>query len=382
MIISNQFMLKEVCQRFATAPFITVDTEFIREKTYYPKLCLIQMASPEEAVCIDPLVPDFDWEPIRQLMQNDSVVKVFHACHQDIEIFFGQAGVMPKPLFDTQVAAMVFGFGDCVGYQAVVKQITGVSLDKSMRYTDWQKRPLTEQQIQYALCDVTYLRDVYRYFSDKLSENKRFEWIQDEMTALMNPEIYCVNPDQIWMRFKTPLNEGIQLYLFSKLCAWRERVAQSLNRPRRHIMKDEALYEIAILKPQKSADFDQMRHLPNGFSKSKWVDRLLDLVANETQVFQTEIKKFTYPVNPTVPPSKKMLNDLIRLLLDLVCEKKKIAPKLLASNTDIADFLCGHPCRFSSGWRYEQFGRLAENLKNGKLSFTYNPIKDSVDFGM
>lgn len=381
MMICNQKELEAVCRRFAAHPFVTVDTEFVREKSYYPRLCLIQLASPDEAVCIDPTVSDFDWAPLRALMQNESVVKVFHACRQDMEIFFIQAGVIPTPLFDTQVAAMALGFGDSVGYQAVVKAVTGVSLDKSMRYTDWQKRPLSAQQVQYALCDVTYLRDVYLCFKDKLAQTGRVAWIADEMAVLQNPKTYQTNPETVWMRFKMPLNEGLQLYLFSKLCAWREKKAQASDKPRRHIMKDEALQELAITPPTKADDFEHMRHLSQGFSKTAWAEELLDLLTRETAVFETQMKKFTYPETHHVPIKKKTLHDLMHLLVDLVCEKNKVAPKLLASSADVTDFVCDRPCRFLEGWRYELLGHLAQDLKAGKLNFTYNPAKDTVDFG-
>ena len=249
MMITTTKELTELCARFAKHPFVTVDTEFIREKTYYPQVCLIQLASPEEAVCVDPLSKDLDLKPLFDLFQNKQVIKVFHACRQDIEIFYHLSHQIPVPVFDTQVGAMVCGYGDNVSYQQLVNDFVGISLDKTMRVTDWSNRPLSEDQIQYALHDVTELRTVYTKMMERICAQNRLDWLTEEMADLVDPSTYEPDVDTLWKKVKVPLKKPLTLHIFAKLYAWRERAAQQKDRPKKHFMKDEALVELAIAAP-------------------------------------------------------------------------------------------------------------------------------------
>ena len=314
-MIKTTEKLQELCIRLSKFPFVTLDTEFIREKTYYPELCLIQIAGPEEEVCIDPLSPDLDLTPLFELMQNQSVVKVFHAARQDVEIFYHLSGQIPSPLFDTQIAATVCGYGDNVGYQQLTHDITGVSLDKSMRFTDWSRRPLNEDQVTYALHDVTYLRDIYLALKKQLEENHRTEWLAEEIAVQNDPATYETNDDNVWRKMKIPFKRPLQTHVFAKLCAWRERTAKQKNRPRKHIIKDDALIELAVTMPKTAVEMNSCRNISNGFGKSIFGQEILQVIAkalsDPVELYPTEWNK---PKHLT--QTQHTLVDLYHLLFD------------------------------------------------------------------
>ena len=267
-------------ERMAEHPFVTVDTEFIREKTYWPQLCLIQIASVDEAVCIDPLAKDMDLQALFDLMQNDSVIKVFHAARQDIEIFYHLSGKTPVSVFDTQLAAMVCGFGESVSYQNLVQKLLGRELDKSMRFTDWSRRPLTEKQIFYALNDVTLLRDVYQKITGILEQTGRADWVSDDTALLMNPQTYENDSSLAWKRLKITSTKPFYLALCQDLAAYREDMAKKQNRPRKHIMRDEVLLEIAGSAPENAEEMAKLRGLPQGFVNSRMGKEILKIIAS------------------------------------------------------------------------------------------------------
>lgn len=377
MMITTTQKLQEVCDRFACLPFVTMDTEFIREKTYYPVLCLIQIASRDEAYCIDPLAPDIDLTPLFDLLQNERVVKVFHAARQDVEIFYHLTGKVPTPLFDTQVGAMVCGFGESVSYQQLVQDLTGVVLDKSMRYTDWSKRPLTDEQVSYALHDVTHLVHVYEKIGDSLDQSGRRSWLAEEMAVLNNPATYEIENESAWTRVKCHLTKPQQLHVFSKICAWREKTAKEKNRPRRHIMKDDMVQELAVAHPVTQEQMELMRSLPSGFAKSAAGTELRRVIkeamADKTADYQVVQKR------RTVSPAQRNLAELMRLLLDVVCADLGVAPKIIAGGEDLIDVIMDVPgAKAMNGWRYDVFGRYAEELRAGKVFFGYDPQKRTV----
>src|SRR5688500_8605040 len=268
--------LADVCARLARHPFVTVDTEFLRESTYYPKLCVLQMASADEAVVIDALAPGIDLAPLFELMADQRVMKVFHAARQDIEICWHEAELIPAPLFDTQVAAMVLGYGDSISYDQLVQRITGDTLDKSHRFTDWSRRPLTSAQIKYAVSDVTHLRDVYLALSADIAKRKRAEWVDEEMTILTSPETYRMEPEHAWQRLKTRARKPKELAVLMEVAAWREQEAQARDVPRGRVLKDEVIGDLAVQAPTSMEKLSGLRSLPKGFERSKWGHDILE----------------------------------------------------------------------------------------------------------
>lgn len=377
MMITTTQQLTEVCDRFAQLPFVTLDTEFIREKTYWPILCLIQIASKDEAYCIDPLAKEIDLTPLFNLLKNEQVVKVFHAARQDIEIFYHLTGFVPTPLFDTQVAAMVCGFSESVSYQQLVQELTNTAIDKSMRYTDWSKRPLTDTQVAYALHDVTHLVNVYEKIKAMLAKNGRESWLDEEAQAMMDPNTYEIPNDLAWTKVKCHLAHQQQMHVFAKVCAWRERTAKNKNRPRRHIMKDDILQDLAVAHPTSADQMDLMRSLPKGFSKSAMGMELIEVIS---AAMSEEPKKYTPPEKrKTLSNSQKNLGELVRLLLAVVSDDLGVAPRVIADSDDIVDVINGRAnTKAMQGWRYDIFGRHVEALKNGSLTFSYNAAKRRV----
>ncbi len=373
MIITTTKELEKLCRKLERSPFITLDTEFIREKTYYPELCLVQVAGPKTEACIDALSKELDLTPLFELLQNPNVVKVFHAAHQDIEIFLHMTGKIPTPLFDTQVAAMVCGYGENVGYQQLVHDIAGVSLDKSMRFTDWKRRPLNEEQIAYALNDVTYLRDIYSVFTKKLKESGREDWLAQELEIQNNPRTYETDDNEVWHKVKIPFKKQIQTHIFSKLCAWRERTAKTKNRPRKYILKDDALIELAIIAPTTADEMDKCRNLSKGFGKNSLGIEILDVI----QKALSDPSEM-YPQNWKPPKSltatQHTLVDLYRLLLSIQGAAFEVAPRIIASTDDLQQLACGNnDVMCMKGWRREIFGEKVLLFKQGKLSFRFNP---------
>src|SRR5487761_1473103 len=268
--ITTTSELAAVCERMAAHPFITVDTEFLRETTYYPLLCVAQMASADEAVVIDALAPGIDLSAFYRLMADEKVMKVFHAARQDIEIVWHAAKLIPHPIFDSQVAAMVLGYGDSISYDQLVARITGDTLDKSLRFTDWTRRPLSDAQLRYAISDVTHLREVYLALVEDLKRRDRAHWVEDEMSVLTSPETYRMEPENAWQRLRTRVRKPKELAVLIEVAAWREREAQSRDVPRGRVLKDEAIGDIAIHAPTSPDKLAHLRSLPRGFERSRW----------------------------------------------------------------------------------------------------------------
>ncbi len=365
--------LAEFCARAAHVPYVTVDTEFLRERTYFAQLCLVQLALPgtddTDAVLVDPLAEGLSLEPLYELFRNKNVVKVFHAARQDLEIFHVEGDLVPAPLFDTQVAAMVCGFGDQVGYETLVRRIAKASLDKSSRFTDWSRRPLSDAQKTYALADVTHLRQIYEYLSAELERTGRTHWLEEELAQLTNADNYVVEPDAAWRRLKLRSNSPRMLAIARELAAFRERYAQARNVPRNRVLKDDALVEIASTKPKNVADLGKSRLLLRDARKGAIAEGLIDAVAKGLAVPNSDLPK------PAQGKDRSNLNpalaDLLRVLLKAKAEAANVAPKLIASSSDLDDIASGHTDGvWSTGWRHEVFGADAVRLLNGEVALS------------
>lgn len=362
--------LAEFCGRAAQSDYITVDTEFIRDKTYWPRLCLVQVASAEEAVAIDTLAPGIELEPLFELMVQPDTLKVFHAARQDVEIFDYLSARIPTPIFDTQVAAMVCGFGDSVGYDKLVHALTGKHIDKSLRFTDWSKRPLPERMLAYALSDVTHLRPVYEKLADEVARNSRATWLDEEMAVLTDPATYRQDPAESWHRVKTRIRKPRHLAILRALAAWREETAQARDIPRARVMRDEALNDIAVHEPKQMEDLHGLRSVRRDQLGDKRAGELLGVVAAALALPESEYPKFDQrnAQQGKVGPAC----DLLKVLLKLKCEQHRVAQKLVASSHDIeaiarddeADVPALH------GWRRELYGADALALKHGRLAIT------------
>ncbi len=367
-ILTNSKDLKALCQRLSKAEFITVDTEFLRESTYWPQLCLIQVAGPDEAVCIDPLAKDLDLEPFFELLLNPKVVKVFHAARQDLEIFDKLMGKLPTPLFDTQIAAMVCGFGDSVGYDNLVQKMLGIQLDKSSRFTDWSRRPLTEKQVTYALADVTHLRNAYTGLCKMLEENGRVHWLDEETAILSDVKTYRTEPDEAWQRLKPRSTKPRFLAILAEVAAWREREAQSRDLPRGRVLRDEAIEEIASHPPTTAEELARIRSVSKGWADGKMGAGLLKAVAKGLELPLEEAPKANN--KPNHGPYSHATVELLKVLLRHICDESNVAPRLVATTNDLEMIAAtdSAPCPALSGWRRELFGEQALALKNGKLS--------------
>lgn len=363
--------LAEFCQKASETPYVTVDTEFLRERTYYSKLCLIQLAYPSDdddsAVLVDPLAKGLSLDPLYDLFRNQSVVKVFHAARQDLEIFFFDAGVFPLPLFDTQVAAMVCGFGEQVGYETLVRKIVRKPLDKSSRFTDWSRRPLSEAQKTYALADVTHLRNIYEFLSAELKRSKRAHWVEEELEILTAPDTYNSHPDDAWKRVKTRSTSPRFLAVIRELAAFRESYAQDRNIPRNRVFKDDALVELASTKPKSSQDLAQLRLLLREARKEPISNGIIEAVARGLACPQDKLPvadqaRSKLQVNPA-------LADLLRVLLKAKTEASGVAAKLIASSSDLDAIAAGlRDVPALMGWRREVFGEDALRLCEGRLA--------------
>ena len=365
--------LAAFCARAALEPYVTVDTEFLRERTYFAQLCLVQMALPGEdeadAVLIDPLAEGMSLEPLYELFRNEAVVKVFHAARQDLEIFHVDGNVMPRPLFDTQVAAMVCGFGEQVGYETLVRKIARASLDKSSRFTDWSRRPLSEAQKNYALADVTHLRQIYEHLAAELSRTGRTAWMEEELTTLTDHGNYVVDPENAWRRVKTRTNSGKFLAVLKELARFREDTAQSRNIPRNRIMKDDVLLELASTKPRSVQDLSKSRLLLREARKGDIADGILAAVERGLEMNPADYPKFDKaPDRSSLNPA---LADLLRVLLKAKAEEAGVAQKLIASSADLDDIACGgREGLWAHGWRFEVFGEDALRLCNSEIALS------------
>lgn len=373
--ITTTAELAEFCARCADQPYVTVDTEFLRERTYYSQLCLVQMAYPgeddENAVIIDPLADGIDLAPMYELFKNTNVIKVFHAARQDLEIFYIEGGVIPEPFFDTQIAAMVCGFGEQVGYEKLVNQIVNESVDKSSRFTDWSRRPLSDKQKTYALADVTHLRVIYEYLAAKLKETNRESWVTEEEAVLTSPATYKIEPRNAWKRLKTRTSSRKFLAIARELAEFREEMAQTRNIPRNRIYKDDALSEMAAARPKTPQDLGKLR-LFRDSRKGPVADGILAAVKRGEACLPEDM--------PQVPPQRvkrngtESLGDLLRVLLKSKSEKYSVAPKLIATASDLDALANGDDDAAAlKGWRREVFGEDALRLRNGEIALSATP---------
>ncbi|EHK56314.1 ribonuclease D, partial [Allomesorhizobium alhagi] len=332
-VIKTQNELETAIAALEKSSFVTVDTEFIRETTYWPELCLIQMAAPGVSALVDPLSLDIDLAPFFALMANEAVTKVFHAARQDIEIVFHLGGLLPHPVFDTQVAAMVCGFGDSVSYDQLVQRITGAHLDKSSRFTDWRHRPLSDKQLEYALADVTHLIEVYQHLKTQLERDNRAHWLNEEMEILTSRETYDPHPDDAWKRLKMRLRKPVELAVVQAVAAWREREARDRNVPRGRVLKDDAIYEVAQQQPRDAAALARLRTVPKGWERSSTATALLEVVNAALTMPKEEMPKL--PRFVQAPEGTSAAAELLKVLLRQVAEQEGVAAKVLASGDDI-----------------------------------------------
>lgn len=371
-MITTTEALARFCEAAKAAPYVTLDTEFLRERTYYSKLCLLQMALPSktgEAVLVDPLVEGLSLEPLYDLFRHEGTVKVFHAARQDLEIFFIEGKVFPKPLFDTQIAAMVCGFGEQVGYETLVKKIARESLDKTSRFTDWSRRPLSEAQAAYALADVTHLRVIYEFLSKELKRTGREAWVTEEEAILLDPETYITRPEEAWLKVKTRTTSGRFLAIVRELARFRETYAQEKNIPRSRLYKDDALLELASTKPTNYEELGRSRLLLREGRKGDVADGILAAVKAGLACKTEDL--------PRVPDEKDQLQvntalaDLLRVLLKAKSESAGVAQKLIATASELDAIAAGvRDVPALKGWRHEVFGADALRLCKGEIGLT------------
>jgi ribonuclease D len=367
-IITTTQALSELCKRLSSETFVTVDTEFMREHTFWPILCLIQIAGEKEEAIIDPMAKGLDLSPFYELMANEAVLKVFHAARQDVEIFVAATGDTPKPLFDTQVAAMVCGFGDQVGYEALVRKLAGEQIDKSSRFTDWSHRPLSDKQLRYALSDVTHLRVVYEKLKAMLEKNGRASWLSEEMAIIASADTYKSNPDDAWKRLKFRPRNARQLGIAIAVSRWREERAQAKNMPRQRIVKDDAIIEIATQAPGDKAALSKLRALPKGLAEGGLGDEILKSIQAGIAMNKDDLPELEPQKGPQ-PEGASAIADILKLGLKVVAERENIAPRLIANAAEIEELAGngGDHLPMMHGWRRELFGNIAVGLKQGKL---------------
>jgi ribonuclease D len=365
--ITTTQKLAEVCARLSRHPFVTVDTEFLRESTYYPQLCVAQLASTEEAVVVDALAEGIDLAPFFALMADAAVIKVFHAARQDIEICWHAAGIIPTPLVDTQVAAMVLGYGDSISYDQLVARITGDNLDKSHRFTDWTRRPLSDAQLIYAISDVTHLRDVYVKLAADLDKQGRTDWMREEMKILTSPDTYRMEPEHAWQRLKTRVRKPKELAVLIEVAAWREREAQTRDVPRGRVLKDDLIGDIAVQAPATIERLGSLRSLPKGFERSRWGEAIIDAVKRG---LERDAKTL-----PKLDRHKSAVNgqatvELLKVLLRMTSERHGVAAKVIATTDDLDRIADDDDADVPAmqGWRRELFGEKALALKHGRLA--------------
>lgn len=378
-VITTQAELDSVIGELGKSEFVTIDTEFIRETTFWPELCLIQMASPGVTALIDPLSPEIDLKPFFALMANEAIIKVFHAARQDIEIVFHLGELIPHPVFDTQVAAMVCGFGDSVSYDQLVQKITGEQLDKSSRFTDWRHRPLSDKQLTYALADVTHLIDVYKHLKVELEREDRAHWLNEEMEVLTSRSTYDPKPEDAWKRLKMRLRKPQELAVMQAVSTWREHEARDRNVPRGRVLKDDAIYEIAQQQPRDAAALARLRTTPKGWERSATAGALLGAINTALAIPRDQMPRL--PKMPQQAEGSSAAAELLKVLLRLVAEKQGVAAKVLASSDDIdriaaegeaADVPALH------GWRREVFGEEALRLVRGEIAIKFERRKIAV----
>jgi ribonuclease D len=367
-IVDTAADLKALLAELEGSPYVALDTEFMRDQTYWPKLCLMQVASPETAAIVDPLADGMDLAPFYELMKSPAMVKVFHAARQDIEIFWHQGGVIPDPLFDTQIAAMVAGFGDSASYETLARRLANVEIDKSSRFTDWSRRPLSQKQLEYAIGDVTHLRVIYEKLKHELERTDRASWVAEEIDALKQQDLYELDPANSWKRLKPRTSSKKFLAMLAAIAAWREREAQTRDIPRGRVLKDEALTEIAAHPPESAEGLERIRAVPKGFASSRMGKGLMDAIA---QGRDGPVPQGFEPDRPRRKrePSQSSI-DLLKTLLRLRAEDAKVAPRLIANAEDIERIAAFEDEDVAAlhGWRAEVFGNDARQLRDGKLA--------------
>ena len=368
-IINDNAALREIVEQFQHAPFLAVDTEFMRERTYYPQLCLVQIGDGTNAVAIDPLAKGLDLTPLWTLMRDDAIVKVFHAGQQDMEIFLHRMGQLPSPIYDTQLAAMVCGLGDQVGYDRLVKSTLGIDIDKTSRFTDWSKRPLSNRQIAYALDDVIYLAKLYPQMKKRIADNGRSDWLDEEYAKSNDPATYVTAPEDAWRRLKIRNMRASTLRRLMYLAAWRETEAQRRDLPRSRILRDETLIDLAGSNPETLDDFDAIRNFPGG-KDGKFAPPVLKILHKVAGLPESDLPAPLSHSHVKRPPPA--IIELLRVLLKHVTEEQNIAPRLIASADDL-ELLArddNAPIRALTGWRHKIFGAVALKLKSGEIALT------------
>ena len=366
-LITTTEQLAAACARLSKHWIVTVDTEFLRETTYYPLLCVVQMASAEEAVVVDTLAEGIDLAPFFALMSNENVLKVFHAARQDIEIVWHRAGIVPHPIFDTQVAAMVLGYGDSIAYDQLVERVTGHRLDKTHRFTDWSRRPLSEDQLRYAVNDVTHLRDVFAALDADLKKRGRSDWVSEEMEVLTSPKTYDFHPERAWERLKTRVRKPRELAVLMEVAAWREQEAQSRDVPRSRVLKDDAVGDIATHAPASLEKLAGLRSLPKGFDRSKWG---ADIVAAVQRGLARDPHTLPKIEKPRGHSNGAATVELLKVLLRMTSERHAVASKVIATVDDLEQIAVNDHADVGAlrGWRRELFGEAALALKQGRLA--------------
>jgi ribonuclease D len=376
--ITTTAELAAFCARLAGQPFVAIDTEFMRETTYWPRLCLVQAAAPTAEAVIDPLAPEMDLGPLLAVLADPTIVKVFHAARQDVEIFHN-LGVIPRPLFDTQVAAMAAGFGEQIAYDALVRQMLRLDLDKSSRFTDWARRPLSEAQLEYALADVTHLARLYPMLRSRLEESGRLEWVGEEMRALTDPALYDVTPQNAWKRLRPKRQTGRYLAVFRAVAAWRERTAQTRDQPRGRILKDEAIDELASQVPTDLEALGRLRGVPKGFGGSRFGPELVEAIVEALEAPEASAPA-AERARPAPNAAAGAVVELLKVLLKARAEETAVASKLIATVADLekiaADDNADTPAL--EGWRRQAFGEDALRLKRGELALVLDGARVRV----
>ena len=367
-LIAEQAALEAFCTELSGADFLAVDTEFMRDSTYWPKLCLVQIAGPKSAAAIDCLAEGLDLAPVLALMADGSLLKVFHAGRQDLEIFFHLTGKVPQPVFDSQLAAMVCGYGDQVSYEQLAKRLAKARIDKASRFSDWSRRPLPKRQLDYALADVTHLRKIYKKLSRRLEENGRSHWLDDEMALLSNPETYRLEPADAWRRLKSRSSDRRYLGLLRELAAWRESEAQRRDVPRNRVVRDEHLYDLAGRAPRSAEELAHTRGLDKSMARGRIGKEILEAIERGLALTDDQLPEAVD--RNELPRGLGPVVDLLKVLLKVRCEENDVAQKLVASSADLeriaADDEAGVPAL--EGWRLELFGKHALALKHGELA--------------
>jgi ribonuclease D len=382
ILIENTTNLISFCDIIKKEKFITIDLEFLREKTYWAKLCLIQVGSEKECAIIDPLSNDIDLAPLYDILFDENITKVFHAARQDLEIIYHLTGKIPAPIFDTQVAAMVCGFGESVSYQLLAKKLSSQNLDKSMRFSNWSKRPLDEEQLEYAISDVTHLINIYKNLKKYLIDNDRIHWVDEEMELLTNPSTYEFPPQEAWHRIKHRSTNRKFLTTLRELAAWREQRAQKNDITRKMVIKDECLLNIAAEMPKNIEELAEIRGIRSDILNGKLADEILTIVEIASNIKAKDYVKLDKK-DKILGQGSSSLVDILKLLLKIKSRENDVAPKLITNDHELRSIAAGDDksALCLKGWRYEIFGKYAIDLREGNLSFKFNPETKEIEFG-